>query len=565
MSPREEDISAASIHQAAAQGIQTPSMRLPFLEKFQPLFGRYDLSQVRAHVGPEATATATAMNARAYCTGAHVVFAGTPDPRTAAHEAAHVVQQRAGVRLPGGGGQVEDMYEQHAGAVADRVASGQSAEGLLQLTAAMRADAPGPSVQRSKRHAEKYILAKKLGFEASCKEVLAYIKNKENDKELRRGLLLAWNLNQIKTNRIEPPSDLAPTSTQVHEMEDIAGWSSDEDTDWDLSRIKESLSKGQASLLRSGHTENRTGVHELSPFDAVRFGRQVVKRDAYEQLPIITSIGGFHFELNNPGTKDIYATPLLQLSDIEEEQKERSAEVLGIQQRVFKRAGQSEQFNWQNLTRNLQTRHQGKTRETLHQLLDSLLKKATVTMSQEMAEATAAILADLMKGSHGGRHHLHQMRRHLGTASGNPGDMDFKMFFTGEKPIYAPAAKGGRKRVKMSHTEVQTDAEQLLGVNNCLIHAISQAARHRNASLRELKLIREHLNNYGEMLVASPKIIRLIREVLGIAQPITVAYRDVPWEDFPGNGTGVTVYHTGAEHFEHEQPQDYPDRPSLPH
>ena len=51
---------------------------------------------------------------------------------TAAHEAAHVVQQRGGVQLKGGiDGGASAPYERHADAVADAVVAGRSAEGLL--------------------------------------------------------------------------------------------------------------------------------------------------------------------------------------------------------------------------------------------------------------------------------------------------------------------------------------------------------------------------------------------------------------------------------------------------
>jgi hypothetical protein len=60
------------------------------------------------------------MGAEAFTSGNHVAFAGTPSLHTAAHEAAHVVQQRAGIHLKGGVGQVGDEYEKHADAVADR-------------------------------------------------------------------------------------------------------------------------------------------------------------------------------------------------------------------------------------------------------------------------------------------------------------------------------------------------------------------------------------------------------------------------------------------------------------
>jgi Domain of unknown function (DUF4157) len=121
----------AVIHQAAASGIRTPSTDLPHHDLIQQSFGNHDLSHVQAHVGSAATASATAMNAAAFASGSHIVFAGQPDLHTAAHEAAHVVQQQAGIHLAGGIGQVGDVYERHADAVAQRVVAGQSAEQLL--------------------------------------------------------------------------------------------------------------------------------------------------------------------------------------------------------------------------------------------------------------------------------------------------------------------------------------------------------------------------------------------------------------------------------------------------
>src|SRR5262249_30869707 len=105
---------------------------LPFLDRIQPAFGRHDLGDVRAHTSSVAADTARALGAVAFATGRHVAFAGTPDLHTAAHEAAHVVQQRAGVPLLGG---PDDAYERHADAVADLVVAGRSAEPLLSTLA----------------------------------------------------------------------------------------------------------------------------------------------------------------------------------------------------------------------------------------------------------------------------------------------------------------------------------------------------------------------------------------------------------------------------------------------
>lgn len=118
--------------QAQAQaGVKGGGQALPHLDQIQGAFGRHDVSGARAHVGGEAKQASEGIGARAYATGNDVAFAETPDLHTAAHEAAHVVQQREGVQLKGGVGEVGDSYERQADAVADRVVQGKSAEDLL--------------------------------------------------------------------------------------------------------------------------------------------------------------------------------------------------------------------------------------------------------------------------------------------------------------------------------------------------------------------------------------------------------------------------------------------------
>jgi len=129
--PPEYDAPPDAVHAAARAGVQTASTTLPYAAQIQRSFGAHDIDAVRAHQGPAAAGAAAAMGAAAYTTGDHVVFAGTPDLRTTAHEAAHAVQQRAGVAVANGVGRAGDAYERHADAVADRVIAGQSAEDLL--------------------------------------------------------------------------------------------------------------------------------------------------------------------------------------------------------------------------------------------------------------------------------------------------------------------------------------------------------------------------------------------------------------------------------------------------
>jgi hypothetical protein len=123
---------AGHVHAAAARGLEGPSTSLPFLDQIQKSFGPdHDVSSVKAHVGGAASEASASMGASAYATGNNVAFGSSPDLHTAAHEAAHVVQQAHGVNLYGGVGEAGDSYERNADAVADRVVAGAPAADLL--------------------------------------------------------------------------------------------------------------------------------------------------------------------------------------------------------------------------------------------------------------------------------------------------------------------------------------------------------------------------------------------------------------------------------------------------
>ncbi|MCB9731360.1 MAG: DUF4157 domain-containing protein [Deltaproteobacteria bacterium] len=137
---------AQGVQEAAARGVAGPGQALPYQQQIQAAFGPHDVSNVQAHTDARAADASQAMGANAYATGNHVAFGSAPDLFTAAHEAAHAVQQRAGVSLPGGVGRVGDAYEQHADAVAERVVQGKSAADLLG--AADKSGGAAASVQR---------------------------------------------------------------------------------------------------------------------------------------------------------------------------------------------------------------------------------------------------------------------------------------------------------------------------------------------------------------------------------------------------------------------------------
>ncbi|MEO8701021.1 MAG: DUF4157 domain-containing protein [Kofleriaceae bacterium] len=129
----------------AARGTSGGGGQLPHLDAIQKSFGKHDVSGVSAHSDGAAEKATDELGAKAFATGDRVAFgSGSPDLHTAAHEAAHVVQQRDGVQLKGLDGGSGDAHEQHADAVADAVVSGKSAEGLLDS----KPGAAGPAVQR---------------------------------------------------------------------------------------------------------------------------------------------------------------------------------------------------------------------------------------------------------------------------------------------------------------------------------------------------------------------------------------------------------------------------------
>ncbi len=138
-----------SVLQVAEQGTSGAGEKLPYLDRIQASFGHHDVSGIKAHIGGWASLAARQLGASAYAVGDRVAFDGMPDLRTAAHEAAHTIQQAGGVQLSGGVGKPGDHYERHADAVANAVVRGESAQGLLDsVKGRPGAATPTKAVQR---------------------------------------------------------------------------------------------------------------------------------------------------------------------------------------------------------------------------------------------------------------------------------------------------------------------------------------------------------------------------------------------------------------------------------
>lgn len=125
---------SAAIHREAAKGVQGTGRTLPHFDRIQHAFGHHDISHVRAYTGADAKVASRNISAEAYAMGNRIAFADSnPSLHTAAHEAAHIIQQQTGVQLKSGIGEVGDKYEQQADSVADLVVQGKPAETLLNF------------------------------------------------------------------------------------------------------------------------------------------------------------------------------------------------------------------------------------------------------------------------------------------------------------------------------------------------------------------------------------------------------------------------------------------------
>lgn len=143
----------------AADGVSAASEHLPFAERIQRSFGRHGIGDATARIGGSAATAAESLGAAAYTYGSDVGFRAAPDLHLAAHEAAHVVQQRAGAG--GAHERHESQAERHADRVADLVVAGRSAQAELDGAGASGgAGRSGPVVQRQEAPPKTHVVQK---------------------------------------------------------------------------------------------------------------------------------------------------------------------------------------------------------------------------------------------------------------------------------------------------------------------------------------------------------------------------------------------------------------------
>ncbi len=116
-------------HAGAARGLEGAAVDFPHRERIEAAYGQPLAAQ--AFVDEDARRACAEMGAQAFTLGDRVAFGSQPDVHTAAHEAAHVLQQRRGCSVDGGVGRDGDDHEVAADRAADLVVQGRSAQHLF--------------------------------------------------------------------------------------------------------------------------------------------------------------------------------------------------------------------------------------------------------------------------------------------------------------------------------------------------------------------------------------------------------------------------------------------------
>jgi hypothetical protein len=121
----------AAADDVARQGLAGSGQAMPHFDTLQRAFAGFDLSGISAFVGGAAAQASDRLGALAYARGDSVAFGAQPDLFTAAHEVAHIIDQRAGSRPTSGMGEDNDHHEQRADQIAARVVGNQPIAELL--------------------------------------------------------------------------------------------------------------------------------------------------------------------------------------------------------------------------------------------------------------------------------------------------------------------------------------------------------------------------------------------------------------------------------------------------
>ena len=296
---RSGDLDEREELEIAARGLTGSGGPLPYLEELQRAFGRHQLTGIRVATGGEAGRANQRMGSVAYAMGDAVVFRdSSPDLFTVAHEAAHVIQQRAGAVATGTVGRSGDRHEAHADAVAERVVRGQSAEDLLDQVAPGGTRGAAPSGSASVQRLDE------ADYEGQS--TVQAIHQALDDNEAGDALTLMRRLDgadeaNVVLNSYQSLATSCFGNSEIAEAARILvgrggslsralDWMYDEGTDWNLvAGVIASATSGQKAALRTdtwrAHFVAELGEDQMSELvDLLGLG-------LYDQLDWMSQVG----------------------------------------------------------------------------------------------------------------------------------------------------------------------------------------------------------------------------------------------------------------------------------
>ncbi|NEO40730.1 MAG: DUF4157 domain-containing protein [Moorea sp. SIOASIH] len=411
-----------------------------------------------------------------------------------------------------------------------------------------------PVVQLLKKHAEKYIKENAIECASDYESVKAYVDNPSNEERHRKNLMNAWNMPGKKSKQplnIDRPSDLKKQGGMKKEgKKRIVRSDSIEVSDWEYESELAESSRKRIKIGNAGGGKEK-GHIEIPVVDNFPEAARLIRSYGHNYAENGPKTGA-QFAIENHDTMGLYDAP--QGNDIV---------YRGLRKKGSHYEREGKIFNWSDHAVALNRTYQKD--EDKARFLDDLRKslKGEIEPSDEKVIDTAGAMSCDAKTSLTGYLELLEKLEPYKVK-------DFKELFNTKpspEPYWTPSKEKGRgepKKIKeelwrIYSAEIRAQAE--LKMNNCLINAISLAARGKVANEAELVTIRNETDTIGQMLASTPEIIETIRRVLRIRNPINIIYpeevrrdKGVANEAYDGEGDALNIYHDGKDHFSSTAP-----------
>jgi hypothetical protein len=287
---------------------------------------------------------------------------------------------------------------------------------LPAVTAAL----PAMPIQLKKAHAQAVIDSHRLAIEATRDAVGRYVHDTGNPFAIRRQLLDAWNKNQLTTNCIPMPADLAPSS---------AGTAMD--TDSRLTRADSYADFGQAQL-----------PYDFSGRDMRALGTKAAT--ATTDVPVVTSVAeaarlvrAFGAGMNRGGTGPQFILQLGSHMGLFEARRENDLVYVPLHSSASALMRSGDIFDWSAHARALKAAFGDMAK--VKAIIVATLQGSMVPDSELVMSTVGAMLCDAKTSISG-------FLAFLDTFEASAETDPTRLFSSrpDDKPVWGPSVKGGR-------------------------------------------------------------------------------------------------------------------------